>query len=60
MPALLVRGQRSELVSPDNVRHFLELIPSARYVDVADAGHMVAGDRNDAFSAAVLQFLRSS
>jgi pimeloyl-ACP methyl ester carboxylesterase len=60
VPALLVRGQRSELVSPDNVRHFLELIPSARYVDVADAGHMVAGDRNDAFSTAVLQFLRSS
>jgi non-heme chloroperoxidase len=60
VPALLVRGQRSELVSPENVRHFLELIPSARYVDVADAGHMVAGDRNDAFSAAVLQFLRSS
>jgi hypothetical protein len=28
-------------------------------VDVADAGHMVAGDRNDAFSTAVLDFLRS-
>lgn len=60
VPALLVRGQRSELVSPENVRHFLDLIPSARYVDVAGAGHMVAGDRNDAFSAAVLHFLKSS
>lgn len=60
VPALLVRGQQSELVTAENVRHFLDLIPSARYVDVAGAGHMVAGDRNDAFSAAVLQFLKSS
>lgn len=58
VPTLLVRGQRSELVTPDNVRHFLTLIPSAQYVDVAGAGHMVAGDRNDAFSAAVLSFLQ--
>lgn len=58
VPTLLVRGQHSELVTPDNVRHFLTLIPSAQYVDVAGAGHMVAGDRNDAFSAAVLSFLQ--
>jgi pimeloyl-ACP methyl ester carboxylesterase len=58
VPALLIRGQRSELVTPDNVRHFLTLIPSAQFVDVAGAGHMVAGDRNDAFSAAVLSFLQ--
>ncbi|WP_116812452.1 alpha/beta fold hydrolase [Steroidobacter cummioxidans] len=60
VPTLLVRGQRSELVTPENVRHFLGLIPSAKYVDVAGAGHMVAGDRNDAFSAAVLSFLEHS
>jgi pimeloyl-ACP methyl ester carboxylesterase len=58
VPALLIRGQRSDLVTPDNVRHFLTLIPSAQFVDVAGAGHMVAGDRNDAFSAAVLSFLQ--
>lgn len=60
VPTLLVRGQRSELVTPENVRHFLGLIPSAKYIDVAGAGHMVAGDRNDAFSAAVLSFLEHS
>lgn len=60
IPTLLVRGQRSELVTPDNVRHFLTLIPSAQYVDVAGAGHMVAGDRNDAFGAAVLSFLQQA
>ena len=35
----------------------LELVPHAEYVDVADAAHMVAGDRNDAFSDAVVEFL---
>jgi hypothetical protein len=31
-------------------------VPHAEYVDLA-AGHMVAGDRNDAFTGAVLDFL---
>ena len=57
VPTLLVRGERSELVTPENVRHFLGLIPTAQYVDVADAGHMVAGDRNDAFNTAIIAFL---
>jgi pimeloyl-ACP methyl ester carboxylesterase len=56
-PALLVRGTSSELVSPDHVREFLELVPHAEYMDVAGARHMVAGDRNDRFSAAILSFL---
>jgi pimeloyl-ACP methyl ester carboxylesterase len=29
----------------------------AELVDVSDAGHMVAGDRNDVFTAAILAFL---
>jgi non-heme chloroperoxidase len=58
IPTLLVRGVQSELVTPENVRHFLELCPHAEYIDVAGARHMVAGDRNDAFNAALLGFLR--
>jgi len=57
VPSLLVRGRMSEVVSEENVREFLELVPHAEYVDVADAAHMVAGDRNDAFSDAVVEFL---
>ena len=38
-------------------KEFLELVPHAEYVDVADARHMVAGDRNDHFSTAVMDFL---
>ena len=57
VPALIVRGRLSDLLSEEGVRHFLELVPHARYADVSGAGHMVAGDRNDAFSRAVLDFL---
>ncbi|ENZ82167.1 alpha/beta fold hydrolase [Caulobacter vibrioides] len=57
VPTLLVRGARSEIVGDAEVAHFRALMPRARYVDVAGAGHMVAGDRNDAFNAAILNFL---
>jgi hypothetical protein len=39
------------------VREFLELVPHADYIDVAEARHMVAGDANDSFSDAVLHFV---
>jgi len=57
VPALLVRGGSSELVQEAHAKEFLELVPHAEYVDVADARHMVAGDQNDHFSTAVLDFL---
>jgi pimeloyl-ACP methyl ester carboxylesterase len=57
IPTLLVRGASSELVREEHARDFLTLCPHARYVDVAGARHMVAGDRNDHFSLAVLEFL---
>ena len=57
IPTLLVRGGRSELVNEEHAREFLDLVPHAEYVDVSEAGHMVAGDRNDAFSDAVTAFL---
>jgi non-heme chloroperoxidase len=58
VPTMLVRGRMSDLVSEDGARDFIRLVPHARYVDVSRAGHMVAGDRNDAFSDAVIDFLR--
>jgi pimeloyl-ACP methyl ester carboxylesterase len=57
VPTLLVRGQTSELVGEEHAREFLELVPHSAYVDVSGAGHMVAGDRNDVFAEAVLDFL---
>jgi pimeloyl-ACP methyl ester carboxylesterase len=57
IPALLVRGGSSELVREEDAREFLALAPHAKFVDVAGARHMVAGDRNDAFSDAIIEFL---
>jgi pimeloyl-ACP methyl ester carboxylesterase len=57
IPALLVRGASSELVQEAHAREFLELVPHAEMTDVSGARHMVAGDRNDSFSAAILDFM---
>ncbi|MFC6967374.1 alpha/beta hydrolase [Paraburkholderia dipogonis] len=57
LPTLLVRGSNSDIVSEAGVHEFLKLCPHAEYVNVADAGHMVAGDRNDVFGKAAAQFL---
>ena len=57
VPVLLVCGERSEVVDEQAIAHLLRLLPHAKSTRVADAGHMVAGDRNDAFGAAVLDFL---
>lgn len=57
VPTLLVRGHASDVVSDASVRELRELIPHAEVVDVAGAGHMVAGDRNDAFNDAVIDFV---
>ena len=57
IPALLVRGASSELVQESHVNEFLALTPHAEYAHVSGAWHMVAGDRNDQFSAAILAFV---
>ncbi len=56
VPIMLVKGQMSELVSEQSVQQFLELKPDAKFVDVANAHHMVAGDHNDAFTDAIVEF----
>ena len=57
VPTLLIRGGSSDVVRPEGVMDFLELLPTAQFIDVADAGHMVAGDKNDIFTDAVMEFL---
>ncbi len=60
IPTLLVRGRMSDIVSDESVRELRELIPHAEVVDVDGAGHMVAGDKNDAFNQAVIEFVERS
>lgn len=57
VPTLLVRGVQSDVLTADGARQLCELIPHAESIDIAGAGHMVAGDRNDVFADAVLDFL---
>lgn len=57
IPTLLVRGRMSDIVSEESVQELRDLVPHAEVVDVAEAGHMVAGDRNDAFNEAVIDFI---
>ena len=57
LPTLLIRGGLSEIVSEAGARAFLALAPHAEFVDVKDADHMVAGDANDVFNAAVIDFI---
>ena len=58
LPVLLIRGRASDVVTEEEVEEFLHLIPHAEFVDVDKARHMVAGDRNDIFTAAVQEFLQ--
>ena len=58
VPTLLVSGESSDIVSDSTIAEFLQCVPHARHVRVARATHMVVGDRNDAFTAAVRQFIQ--
>ncbi|HSP30325.1 MAG TPA: alpha/beta hydrolase [Ilumatobacteraceae bacterium] len=57
LPMLLVRGRLSDLVTEAEVVEFRQMVPHAEYVDVAGAAHMIAGDKNDVFTDAVVAFL---
>lgn len=57
IPTLLVKGSLSEIVDEEGVEQFRQALPSAEIVDIKGAGHMVAGDKNNVFDTAVLDFL---
>jgi non-heme chloroperoxidase len=57
LPTLLVRGGLSDVLSEDGARGFLAMCPHSEYLNVTDAAHMVAGDRNDVFGTAMIGFL---
>ena len=57
IPTLLVKGAMSNILSETEVNDFLEAISHSEFVEIKDAAHMVAGDRNDIFAAAAIEFL---
>lgn len=58
-PTLLLRGMLSTLVDEAGVKAMRDLIPHAEVMEVGGASHMIAGDRNDAFNACLMVFLKS-
>jgi pimeloyl-ACP methyl ester carboxylesterase len=56
-PTLVVRGDRSPVVSQESAERLAQTIPTARWVEVADAGHSVNQDNLEGFLAAERPFL---
>jgi pimeloyl-ACP methyl ester carboxylesterase len=56
-PMLVVRGRQSDMLSVEGAEELVAIATRATFVDVEGARHMVAGDRNDAFTSAVVAFL---
>ncbi len=56
-PCLLVRGAESDVLTPTIAHEFIELAAAATLTEVPRAAHMVAGDNNDAFTAAICAWL---
>jgi len=57
IPTMLVRGGISDVVSKEIVEELKVIVPNMEYIDVKEAGHMVAGDSNHVFTNALIGFL---
>jgi pimeloyl-ACP methyl ester carboxylesterase len=57
VPTLLVRGELSDVVTQAGIDLMVSRLPDITVVEVAGAAHMIAGDQNDQFTAAVIAFL---
>ncbi|MDB5415561.1 MAG: esterase [Rubritepida sp.] len=56
-PTLVLSGERSDYIRPDQHNLFRELFPAARFATVERAGHWVHADNPNAFLALVEPFL---
>ncbi len=57
MPVVFLVGAEDRLVPPSVVRQAVELLPNARYVEVAEGGHSVYWELPEAFNAEVERLL---
>ncbi len=58
IPLLLVRGEHSDVLSPEGVAEFRSVAPSLEYVDVRSARHMVVGDSNSVFGSVLIEWVK--
>ncbi len=57
LPTMVMHGGQSEIVTPSAAAHMRQLMPSAEFVTIEDAGHFPAAERFEPFNAALLEFL---
>ncbi len=60
LPALAIRGGRSDYVRPEHLPTFRRLLPALRLETVAEAGHWVHVDAPEAVLALLERFLQSA
>jgi pimeloyl-ACP methyl ester carboxylesterase len=60
LPTLVIHGLDDRLVPPSHGRELADAIPGARLVELPDAGHMLATDREDAVANAMLDHITAS
>jgi esterase len=56
-PTLVLRGERSDVLSDDNAREFAASVPKGRWLRVENAGHTIQGDNPRALLDALEPFL---
>jgi esterase len=57
-PTLLIRGQRSPLLTPEVAQKMIQALPHGRTVDIASAAHTVNADNALEFNAVTAAFLK--
>ena len=55
-PTLLIAGA-ADGAMPKTMRSLVDIIPDARFVEIAEAGHIPGIERPDAFNASLEDFL---
>ena len=58
VPTLLIRGETSDILAPEVARRMMEVIPVAKFAEVAGSGHSVPLDKPDGFLVAARGFLK--
>lgn len=57
-PTLVIRAEKSKVLSREIAGQMVERLPNARLVEIPDAGHQVPLHQPEAFSAAIRDFLQ--
>lgn len=58
-PMLVVRGSESDVLSRETMDHLKQALPHIAQAEIPGARHMIAGDDNARFNAAILPFLQA-